>query len=98
MAEETTVKGKYLLYKGKPLVREGNTICYGNMDDEYILFMMIMSMKTEGGREVPDKVIVQILKTDTSLPAHERIEKQDIKNSLYEAFDIGTIWLERLVG
>ena len=23
------VSGKYLEYKGKPLVREGNTICYG---------------------------------------------------------------------
>ena len=27
------VGGKYLEYKGKPLVREGETICYGDMTD-----------------------------------------------------------------
>lgn len=26
---ESTVEGKYLLFRGKPLVREGNQICYG---------------------------------------------------------------------
>ena len=36
---KATVGGKYLEYKGKPLVREGDTICYGDMDDKCILIL-----------------------------------------------------------
>ena len=54
-----TVKGKFLMYKERPLVREGNTILYGNMDDEYILQMIIMNEKEVGGKNVPDKIIIQ---------------------------------------
>lgn len=86
---------KYLEYKGKPLVREGDTLCYGNMSDKCILYMMIMSYLPVGDTEVPDKVLIQILSTDESLPAHERILKQGEKNGLADALDIGMIWLER---
>ena len=44
-AERRKVSGKYLEYKGKPLVREGNTICYGDMAEKCILIMEIMSYK-----------------------------------------------------
>lgn len=96
--EKATVNGEYLMYKGRPLVRENNTICYGNMDDEYVLCLTIMSETEVGGKSVPDMVLIQIVKTDENLPAHEKIAKQDIKKGLYESFEIGLIWLERLIG
>ena len=43
--QEITVSGKYLEYKGRPLVREDNMICYGYMDDPYVLQMTIMTTK-----------------------------------------------------
>lgn len=91
----STVDGKFLMYKGLPLVREDNIICYGSMDEEYILQMIIMSEKEDGGVKVPDKILIQLLKTDNSLPDHERIVKQDMKSGFYEAFEIGLIWFER---
>lgn len=102
MAVESNVKGKYLMFKGKPLVREGNQICYGDMNnDEYVMYMMILSNKkvTVGDTvtEVPDRVIVQILKSDPSTPVFERMVKQFDKNGLYEAFNAGLIYLERLL-
>ena len=57
----SSVDGKFLMYKGLPLVREDNVICYGSMDDEYILQMIIMSTKNDGGESVPDKILIQIL-------------------------------------
>ena len=93
-----TINGKYLEYKGRPLVREDNTICYGYMEDPYILMMTIMTTKQHHGHEVPDKVLIQILKTDKNLSAQEKIVKQDMKSGLSEAFDLGLIWLERLLG
>lgn len=91
----STVDGKFLMYKGLPLVREDNIICYGSMDEEYILQMIIMSEKKDGGVKVPDKILIQLLKTDNSLPDHERIVKQDMKSGFYDAFEIGLIWFER---
>jgi hypothetical protein len=91
----STVDGKFLMYKGLPLVREDNVICYGSMDEEYILQMIIMSEKDSDGIKLPDKILIQILKTDKSLPDHERIVKQDMKSGFYDAFEIGLIWLER---
>lgn len=90
-----TVDGEYLMYKGRPLVREANTICYGFMEDPCILQMTIMTTKEVHGKEVPDKVLIQIVKTDKNLSAQERIVKQDMKSGLYDAFEIGLIWLER---
>ena len=93
-----TVEGKFLEYKGRPLVREDNTICYGFMEDPYILQLTIMTTKKYHDHEVPDKVLIQILKTDDSLSAQEKIVKQDMKSGLTDAFEIGLIWLERFLG
>lgn len=93
-----TVEGKYLEYKGRPLVREANTICYGYMEDPYILLMTIMTTKMQRDHEVPENVLIQILKTDNTLSDREKIVKQDMKRGLSEAFDLGLIWLERLLG
>ena len=45
MAQKAVLNGKYLMYKGKPLVREKNAICYGSMEDKYILFLIILTNK-----------------------------------------------------
>ncbi|MBQ9511171.1 MAG: hypothetical protein IJR55_05715 [Clostridia bacterium] len=92
MAEEKALlEGKYLMYKGKPLVREKNVIVYGDMEDNYYLFLMILTEKDVNGFKTPDSILIQVL--DTS----GKIIKQGQKNGLYNAFDIGTIWLERAI-
>ena len=58
MADAKKVTGKYLEYKGKPLVREGDTICYGDKTDKCILILEIMSYKKVGDIEIPDKVFM----------------------------------------
>ena len=63
MAQDTReiVGGKYLEYKGLPLVREGDTICYGDMEGKCILILEIMSYKTVDGKELPDNIIIQVV-------------------------------------
>lgn len=95
MSEKALLNGKYLMYKGKPLVREKNAICYGSMDDKYVLFLIILTNKTVEGTSVPDRVIVQVINTDPNAPADEKMYRQGEKQGLYDAFDIGLIWLER---
>jgi hypothetical protein len=92
MAEKK--KAKFLSYKGKPLVRCGNTIYYGNMSDPYVVLLQIVSSKKVNNINVADKVTVQLLTTDPDARPKDRIIKKSEKKGLYQAMDIGSIWLE----
>ncbi len=84
-----------LMYKGKPLVRQGQFIFYGFPDDKAILFMCVSESKKVGDLDVATKVIVQIQSTDENVSANQKVLKQCEKSNFYDAFEIGTIWLER---
>ena len=92
MAEKK--KAKFLSYKGKPLVRCGNTIYYGNMTDPYVVLLQILSSKKVNDLDVADKVTVQLLSTDPDARPKDRIIKKSEKKGLYQAMDIGSIWLD----
>ena len=81
---------EFLEYKGKPLVRQGDDIFYGDMSDKYYVYMMIMSDKKspKGDFDVPGTVMVQLLDSATKKP-----EKQKITNGLAEAFEFAEAWL-----
>lgn len=91
---ENTEK-KFLEYKGRPLVRNGNIIYYGKMSDPYVIVLQIMGTKEFKGIELADRVLIQLVSTDESLRPKDRILKKSEKKGLYNAMDIGTIWLER---
>ena len=87
--------GKFLTYKGKPLVRNGNTLYYGNPGEQYVIMMQIITTKPVGDVEVASKVSVQLLNTDPNVSPRERIVKSSEKKGLYAAMDIAEIWLSR---
>ena len=91
----STVDGDFMLYKNRPIVREDNIICYGNTTDKYLIQMVIMSEKEYLGKKVPDQIYIQLLSTDESVPASERVVKEGMKSGLNEAMEIATIWLDR---
>ena len=84
------VEGKYLEYLDKPLVREGDTICYGDMNEKCILILEIMSYKEVSGKQVPKNILIQVI--DSKDPS--KILKQGSKEGLYDAFSIGLVWLD----
>ncbi len=88
-------KEKFLTYKGRPLVRQGNTLYYGNMYDPYVIMLTVKSTTSEGDLELAEKVSVQLISTDPNVSPMERIIKTSEKTGLYNAMDIGSIWLER---
>ena len=88
-------KEKFLMYKGKPLVRSGNTIYYGNSYDPFVILINVVSTKKVGDLDVADRVSIQLLNTDPNVRPRERIVKKSEKKGLYAAMDIGSIWLER---
>ena len=90
-----TEKEPFLMYKGRPLVRSGNTIYYGKMNEEYVVMLQILSTKEESGMTVADKVQIQVIATDPDVRPKDRIVKKSEKTGLYNAMDIGAIWLDR---
>ena len=91
MAESTP----FLMYKGRPLVRSGNTLYYGSMAEKYVIVMQILSTKEENGMQMAEKIQIQLMLTDPEVRMKDRIVKQSEQVGLYNAMDIGSIWLER---
>ena len=86
---------QFSTYKGKPLVRCGDELYYGNMTDEFVIHLIIKSKKEVNGIQIADKVTVQLLATDPNLSARRQLVKSSEKNGLFVAMDIGDAWLER---
>ena len=86
--EMKKLDGTYLTYQGKPLVREKNSFCYGDMHDPAVLFLIVLTNKKFGDAEIPDRVLIKLLSTkDRSLL------KQGEKNGLFQALETGLVWL-----
>lgn len=86
---------KFLTYKDRPIVRKGDTLYYGSSAEKYVVMMRVLSEKKVGKDKIADKVQVQLLSTDDTLAPDKRVLKTSEKSGLYEALDIGAIWLER---
>ena len=84
-----------LTYKGKPLVRKDNELYYGNMTDPYVLHLQILTTTSVGEQQVADKVQLMLISTDTTKAPQERVMRQTTKIGLYNALDIGSIWLQK---
>ncbi|MBR2465781.1 MAG: hypothetical protein IKB38_02480 [Clostridia bacterium] len=83
---------EFLEYKGRPLVRQGDDIYYGDLSDKYHVYMMIMTEKnsSKSTETVPGTIMVQLINGATKAP-----EKQQITNGLAEAFEFAEAWLVR---
>lgn len=88
-----TKKG-FFTYKGLPLVRKGNQLYFGNMYDEFVVWIEIKGTQKVGNVDVANSVMIRKMATDPTLPPNEAIVKTAKKDSLYEALDIACAWLK----
>ena len=90
-----TVSGNYLMYQGKPLIRQDNAYVWGDMkNDRAALLLLVLSNKEVNGQQIPDNILVQVVSTDDT----QKVLKQGQKNGLFAALDIGTVWLKKELG
>ena len=92
---DTVKNDTMLMYRGKPLVRKGNTVYYGYPDEPYVAMLLILSAAPVEGLSTASRVMVQLLSTDETKKPAERIIKKAEKNGLHEGLHIASIWLER---
>ena len=84
----------FVLYKGKLLVRCGNTIYYGNLSDKYVIKMEVKDSFPKDDLNISSKVQVEMMDTNPNSDT-KKIVKVSEKNGLYNAIDIAEVWLKR---
>lgn len=99
MAEENkakenkdTLKNERLTYNGRPLLRCGNEIYYGNTDDKYIVVFRLEDQEALGDLQIAKRVVIE-LKTNEG--NRSQLIRQAERDGLYKALDIGIFWLEQ---
>ena len=90
-----SAKNEFFSYKGFPLVRNKDTIYYGNMSDKYVVMMQIQETTKVGNLDVASKIKLYQMATDEKLNPVQAIIKTSEKSGLYEALDIAHAWLTR---
>lgn len=88
-------KTEFFQYKGKPLVRKGNTIYYGDMNEDFVCMLTILSETKFSDLSLGEKVQVQLINTDPKTPVQDMVAKNCQRIGLYNALDIASIWLNR---
>ena len=86
-------KKKVLTYNGKPIMRCGNRIYYGNLADKLILVLDILESKKVNDIEVSQKILVQVMDNTGEL-GKGQVFRKATRDNLYKALDIGEWWLK----
>lgn len=87
-------KNGFFTYKGLPLVRKGNQLYFGNMYDEFVVWIEIKSTEKVGELDVANQVTIRKMATDPTIPPNQAIVKTAKKDSLYEALEFACAWLK----
>lgn len=85
----------FMTYKGYPLVRKGNDLYYGFMNEPYVIMLNAGQQKDVDGIAVAQKVNFYLMSTDEKLNPIQAISKHGERGSLLEALNVAYTWLER---
>ena len=90
-----TMNDKFFMYKGYPLVRKGNELCYGYMSDPFVIWIQIIDTNDDKSAK---KVRVVQMATKVDDPMKAFVKNTEKECGLYEALDIANVWLEKALG
>lgn len=85
----------FLTYKGRPLVRSGNVVFYGNLNDKYVVMMQILGESPDGDVMKSTRISVELQSNDPAAKPNERVIQKTEKKTMADAMEIATIWLDR---
>ena len=81
-----------MTYKGRPVVRDGNKLYFGEPQNPFMVVLTIL----QNVNDVPSRILVQLQNTAPELAfSNEKIVKEAERKNLFDAFEIGSLWLEK---
>ena len=85
-----------MTYKGRPVVRDNNKLYFGEPSNPFMIVMTVLENKQTGNNVLPSRVLVQLQNTDPALAmSGDKIVKEGERKNLYDALELGSIWLEK---
>ena len=84
---------EFLEYKGRPLVRQGDDIYYGDMSDKFYIYMVVMNEAETDHGIVPVMIMVQLIDSSSKHPKEQKVFNGTA--ALKEAFEFADAWVER---
>lgn len=86
-------KKKVLRYNGKPLIRVGDRLFYGNLDDKLILVLDVLEKRLVKGVRTATKVQI-LLMDNTGEIGDGQVYRKGQRSDIRKALDIGEWWLQ----
>jgi len=85
-----------MTYKGRPVVRDNNKLYFGEPSNPFMIVLTVLENKQTGNNVLPSRVLVQLQNTDPALAmSGDKIVKEGERKNLYDALELGSIWLEK---
>lgn len=85
----------FLTFRHRPIVRQGNIIFFGDLNEKYYVMLTVMDTRPLQDLQLSGKVEAQLLLTDKNIPAKQALVKKAVRDGLYQAMDLASIWLDR---
>ena len=86
-------KKKLLKYNGKPLIRVGDRLYYGELEDKLILVLDVVETKEVNGVRAASKVKLSLM-DNTGEFGNGQVFRKAERDDIRKALDIGEWWLQ----
>ena len=86
-----------LVYREKPLLRDGNTLYYGDFSENFIVRFTILESEKLNDLDMAKKNIIELLEKNGDDISQAKLTKKAERTSMWAALDIGIYWLEDIL-
>lgn len=86
-----------LLYREKPLLRDGNILYYGDFKENFIVRFTILESEKVNDLDMAKKVMIELLEKSGDDISTAKLTKKAERTSMWAALDIGIYWLEDIL-
>ena len=83
-----------LIYRGKPLIRDGNVLYFGDFNENFITRFTILDSEKVNDLDMARKITIELHGSDISTA---KLTKKAERTSMWAALDIGVYWLEDIL-
>ena len=86
-----------LIYREKPLLRDGNILYFGDFKENFIVRFTILESEKVNDLDMAKKVVIELLEKSGDDIKTAKLTKKAERTSMWSALDIGIYWLEDIL-
>lgn len=86
-----------LIYRDKPLIRNGNELYFGDFNENFIVRFTILDSEKENDLDMATKIKIELLEKHGNDISTAKLTKKAERTSMWAALDIGIYWLEDIL-